>query len=515
MVSYIKIGCIRLKLLFAIFSGLLLGLFWPPNILSYPYFVVFVPLFWVADRTENSRGERLKFLLYPFLSFIIWHVITLHWLFNLSTRSAILVVVINSIIYSIPFILFTLYPKIRFLFFIVSWVALEYLIQKWELGFPYMILGNALSTRYNLIQWYEVTGVIGGSFWIILVNICIYFLIKDRYKKLRIIEFIASVIIPIGISYLLYSKHYDTKKINIGYLHTSVDSRTTRYQISQDSLISIYLSDLSSLNENVSAVFLPESSLPEGGWLSELKNESSLKILRNIASSKDFDVVSGIIFHSLVDGASHPLSSATSEGSNFITHTGSISVNSNGNSYFRVKNKLVPFEETIPYPTVLSFLRRHIPSLGGFVFSKLALTNEVFKTSDGIKYIYLVCYESLFPEFTRRRVLEGAEFIAIGLNESWYSGSIASNQMMYYSIGRAIENRRTVVRSSNDGISCVISPLGSIVSSYQGSTHRLITHEIPIRKVNTVYTLFGDWLGLLCLISCVMILSWQLLIVRF
>ncbi len=71
---------------------------------------------------------------------------------------------------------------------------------------------------------------------------------------------------------------------------------------------------------------------------------------------------------------------------------------------------------------------------------------------------------------------------------------------MYYSALRAIENRRYIVRSSNDGVSAFIDHKGEIFSSYEDFEPRLISNKIRLNQKRTFYNYFGDYIGIVALI---------------
>ena len=83
----------------------------------------------------------------------------------------------------------------------------------------------------------------------------------------------------------------------------------------------------------------------------------------------------------------------------------------------------------------------------------------VFKL-DNKRFSSLICYESTFPGINRRHVKKGAEFITFLVNDAWYTTWPEPEQHAKQSIFRAIENRKSVIRCANTGISLVVNPLG-------------------------------------------------------
>ncbi len=91
----------------------------------------------------------------------------------------------------------------------------------------------------------------------------------------------------------------------------------------------------------------------------------------------------------------------------------------------------------------------------------------------------------------------GASVIFILLNEGWYKNHTAASQFMYYSALRAIETRKHIVRSSNDGITCMINNKGEIEKSISEYKKDVLKVKIPINKRKTFYMMFGDFIGMI------------------
>jgi apolipoprotein N-acyltransferase len=63
-------------------------------------------------------------------------------------------------------------------FFIAIWMSFEKFHLGWELTWPWLNLGNVFSDYPKLIQWYDTLGATGGSFWILLINVLIFYTIR-------------------------------------------------------------------------------------------------------------------------------------------------------------------------------------------------------------------------------------------------------------------------------------------------------------------------------------------------
>src|SRR5882757_6017501 len=182
------------NILLALFSGLLLWLAWPP--VHYTTFFLFfglVPMLVAMEniiRSDMSRKGNKIFRI-TFLGFFVWNTLCIYWVYNsLKIVGEVVAIPISLIPFSLgPLLMATacwLYYRLRLhinrglslALLVCLWIGYEYLHQTWDLKFPWMTLGNGFAVSHQWVQWYEYTGVYGGTLWIWLSNI-LGFLIYD------------------------------------------------------------------------------------------------------------------------------------------------------------------------------------------------------------------------------------------------------------------------------------------------------------------------------------------------
>jgi apolipoprotein N-acyltransferase len=157
---------------------------------------------------------------------------------------------------------------------------------------------------------------------------------------------------------------------------------------------------------------------------------------------------------------------------------------------------LVPFGERLPYADTFHFLIE--PLQWGVGISNWAKGKDTtifeMRTRNGelVKFSGVVCYESIYPSFIRKFVNKGAQFLAVITNDSWYGNTSGPYQHFQYSILRAIENRRSIVRCANGGISGFIDPYGRVQKKTKFYEKTQIADEIKLNDDKTFYTLYGD-----------------------
>ena len=113
-----------------------------------------------------------------------------------------------------------------------------------------------------------------------------------------------------------------------------------------------------------------------------------------------------------------------------------------------------------------------------------------------------ICYEAIFPRWPRLDAARGARLMINITNDAWYLDTWGPRQ--HYSVNRfrAIENRFTVIRSGNNGVSAVINPWGVTTAELALNERGRLDAEVPLEDAfpsRSFYTRHGDWLGAACL----------------
>lgn len=155
----------------SILSGLLFGLSWPVNGIFFLIFTAFIPILLIEK--ELREKSLLQIYFYSFLSFIIWNTITSWWIINSSVFGMFFAVILYSLLMALVFTFYSLVSnklgnKLGIIFFVSSWIVFEKFNLGWEFSWPSLILGNVFSESHQFIQWFEYTGTLGGSLWILL-----------------------------------------------------------------------------------------------------------------------------------------------------------------------------------------------------------------------------------------------------------------------------------------------------------------------------------------------------------
>ena len=183
-------------------------------------------------------------------------------------------------------------------------------------------------------------------------------------------------------------------------------------------------------------------------------------------------------------------------------------VNKNNLEQIYHKSKLVVGVENFPYQSVLKpILGDAMIDLGGTVAMKTTQNDrEVFSTLQNHKIAPIICYESVYGEYVTGYVRNGAEVLGIITNDAWWGNTQGHQQHLSYARLRAIETRRSVVRSANTGISAAILPNGEVSKRLDYEEQGSILAHVPISKKMTFYVLFGDYIARISLFILIFVL---------
>ena len=157
------------------------------------------------------------------------------------------------------------------------------------------------------------------------------------------------------------------------------------------------------------------------------------------------------------------------------------------------KTELVPGAEAIPYPSIFNRFKDLLSiELDGAAGNYGRGKDITMFSIDKVDILPLICYESVFGD-----VITGkkANIIAIITNDGWWKNTAGYKQHFQYARLRAIEQRKSIVRSANTGISGLIHPNGEVIDQTNWDEDIAINVNVPINEKVTFYNRFGDYIG--------------------
>ena len=504
------------NLLYSLISGLLLGFSWPTYGASILIFISLIPLFFLEKsiRKDIYKYKKIRFFAYTFFSILIWNIITTWWLINASIFGMIYAINHNAFFYSLLFLIFfslknVLKENARFIFFICLWICYEKINLNWEFSWPWLNLGNVFSDSIYWIQWYEYTGVFGGTLWILIINV-ILFIAFNQYLENRDIKILTRkiisplifILLPIIFSISIYLRIDDPKKeINVIIIQPNIDPYEEKYSFTNiDFLNKLDLLTKSRISSNTDYIITPETFFAEGSGVELKKYDKSdlhLSLQKFLKNYPNTQLISGIQFYDLFFSDSIPSHTANKIKRGLWVDYYNSAVSEQFNKDFEIynKSKLVVGVENLPYKNILRpIIGDYLIDLGGTVASRVTQDNRTNFINNKIKTkaAPIICYEAVYGEFVTDYVKSGANFLSIITNDAWWGNTEGHRQLLSIGKLRAIENRRDIVRSANTGISAIINSKGEIISKLNYGVEGVIEGRVSSQEKLTFYSKYGD-----------------------
>ena len=502
--------------LLSLLSGFLLWLGWPTKPFPYILFFAFVPLLLIEDRISSTPGRRRgrKFLGYSYLTFLTWNVFTSYWIYNSTAVGGILAMTLNAALMCIPAMLFYFTKRIStrslgLVAFVVYWITFEFLHLNWELTWPWLTIGNAFASLPQIVQWYEYTGALGGTLWVLLGNAMIFLIVRENYslqekirmQKQKVFLALAWIFIPTITSLFIYSAHEEKgTDIEVMVVQPNIDPYEEKF-FGSDRFIPYeeQLNRLINLSENnitpeTRYIAWPETALPYGYFEDNLNTYPViLRLKQFVAAHPNVSLITGLDTYKLYQTKATPTSSKYREGEDIYrdAFNSAMQINENQEIVIYHKSRLVPGVEHMP-----SFMSSFAIALGESA-GGLGRQNHrtVFFNKDNTGVAPVICYESIFGEFVTDYVKKGANMIFIITNDGWWGNTQGHKQHMQYAVLRAIETRKSIARSANTGISGFINQRGDILEESVYWEQKVMRRKIKQNRIKTFYTRHGDYMG--------------------
>jgi len=454
-------------------------------------FISFIPLFYLAQEVTSWK----KYLLLSILIVLAFSIRWYHWIIGSGYYIKFaLLLLSNSIIYLIPFILLKYVSKAAFIY---SWIGVEVFHLHTSIGSPITVLGNYLSFGVEYIQWYELTGVLGGSIYILLGNYFIWFLVRSTHHRrpIWVVFLLLFITAPFIVSYYLKSNiTFGKTSIDIVSLNTDLNARKEKYVIKERVLINQYIKETKEyLSDSTRLIIWPETAL---FTYQKIKYLTSNKKFNSISERLGLDstrhLVTGAIleehfYKDSIKNYSSDLIQSLSPNQLYRLYNTMILIPYENGSY-RNKSRLVPFNEYKP-DHWLGRLLFDIDQKNLFTFSKFRPGKQVFSFGEHIELLPLICFEVLFGD-NLGKLKNNANLISVSFNEGWYDSERGSKLFNFIARCRAIENRSYIITSSNCGYSSIISPTGKLTTEFV--RNKSVAGKVFLTNTETLYNKLGD-----------------------
>lgn len=490
--------------LLATLSGLLFAMPWTYSVLFFTIFFAYLPLL-ILEEESHKQDNPYWLFNYSFFAFLVWNTLSYWWVSEAEFLGSIFIILINSAIQATVFWLISKARKqlkISILFpFLIIGLGFEYFHTQWDLAWPWLNLGNAFAAHPKWVQWYEYTGVRGGSLWIILINTALYSLFKKRnYQKLT--GAILLFIIPVSSSLYLYNQdEIPVSNKSFALIQPNLDPYTNKFNPeNEEKHLNEFFRTADSIlqKQEFDFIFGPETMILQAineESPSESKAYNDLLTLKRKYPKTEF-IIGVHSYQKLGDIIPAGSRYNAKEDYCYEAFNSALLLDQESKAQFYHKTQLVPLFERMPFVQYLSFLGKYSLELGGYkgTYSNRNSTNT-FTSTDSCSIIPIVCFESVFGDYCAQRVTETPGFMCMITNDGWWKNSLGYRYHFNFSRLRAIENRRQIVRVANNGISALINSKGKIEYQTQWWEKAVLQGEVKLYDKKTFYSIHGDYIG--------------------
>ncbi|HVA80669.1 MAG TPA: apolipoprotein N-acyltransferase [Candidatus Binataceae bacterium] len=501
-------------------SGLALGMAFPKFDFAILAWVAFVPLFHAIEGEPLGRVFRWAFLA-GFASYVIsmyWIVVPLTDFAGVRIELAFLPMLLLAAVMALfsglaIWIGAAVSRRMRISIAItmpIAWTAVEWLRTYFPIGFPWNLLGYTAYRHLELIQFAEFTGVYGVSALIVFFNTVVYLVVlrrgAAREQALGLSVLTGAMIAVLGFgAWRLADLRTEkpTGTIRAAMVQADIPESLKwdpsflpkSFKIYQDQSIAI-------AKRGADLIVWPEAAAaflfqPDDHYPAEFASDAAYRnALLALARSIDVPILFGA-----------PALGEQRGDLGFYNRAYLVSATGQVIAHYD-KMQLVPFGEYVPFHAVLGFIvNRVVPGFGDM----FAGTERTLFPLGGAKLGVLICYESVFPDLTRREVKAGADVLVNITNDGWYVRSSAPYQSLAMAAMRSAETKAPMIRAANTGITAIIKPSGEITESTPIFARGSEIGVVRWRPVRTFYTIAGDVFAELCflLTTLALLAAWR------
>lgn len=516
---------LKKHLAWAVISGLLLALSWPTYGFPIFIFVAFVPLlvleFFIRNGTGSKKGRNVFW--YSYLTFLVWNTIATWWVLNSTVFGGLFALFVNSWLMAVVFWSYHQVAKrtkftYSLLYFVFVWISFEKFHLWWDFSWPWLNLGNVFASYNSWVQWYEYTGVFGGSLWVLALNVLVFksyiHFIKSKDKKQfykALIKPAIFIIIPILISFFIKINYNETgEKVSIIAVQPNLDPYKEKYGETNTELARKALAlAQEKMDDEVSYVLMPETYLSRSADITRMSNATTNVVFQQFFNKyPKLNVIAGAdLIRWYRTGNQIPETANKLENKEiwYDLHNAAVQYNKAGiDTYF--KSKLVVGVEHVPFRNILKpILGELMIKLGGGQMGTHVTQKNRSVFQAQFNAAPVICYESIYGEFCTGYARNKADFFAVITNDAWWGDTQGYKQLLSYTQLRAIENRRSIARAANTGISAFINQKGELTKTLGYNQKGALKGTLITNTKLTFYSKYGDVVARLAILMTILL----------
>ena len=485
-------------------------------------FVALAPLFWVIGRTPWRRVV-LYGVLYGFVSYALFN----YWLAKFHALGLLFVPTVHAVYMLALFPALKLvtdrFPRHAALWQAVVWVAYEFLKTQGFLGYSYGVIGYTQYLFGPLVRSAAVAGVWGVSLLVVLANSYLAHVMEalrplrgDLWRRfgqlLRARPLVPALWTLLFAGAVVYgaalpTDYGDAQQWRVALVQQNIDPWVGGYLAYERSLHVLLRQSRQALAQDPDIVIWSETSFVPGiDWHTRYRarDQESIRkyeLVRQLRAFLDEQTVPFVVGN---DDGQRVLSPETGDPVRIDYNAALLYERGEIVQTYR-KLHLVPFTERYPDwgPRFLKDLLEDFDTH----FWEQGEERTVFDAG-GVRFSTPICFEDTFGYLNRGFVNRGAQVIVNMTNDYWSKSVPAEMQHFAMAVFRATENRRSVVRAANSGITAIVEPSGRITATLEPFDEGTLIGEVPVfDAATTPYTRAGDWLGVVLAAAALLLIA--------
>ncbi|HEC62400.1 MAG TPA: apolipoprotein N-acyltransferase [bacterium] len=497
-----------IDLLLLLASALIFTLSFPSFAYKWGFFplayLALIPVFLVVHRAGWLR-TALYGTFFGYFSYVGYN----YWLATFHPLTLAIVPPIYSIYFAFLFPLFKLadklFPRYGYLLQTSIWVSFEFFKVQGFLGYAYGIIGYSQYPFRSLIGLAAVTGVWGISLLVVFPSAFLgnalkggaASLVTDLKRQRPVL--VGYLLVFAGVivyGQLSMSRLDEARQWKVALVQQNVDPWKGGYSAYERSFSILTRLSTAAAREDPDIIIWSETSfVPAIDWHTRYRTDRTaynlVKRLRDYLSSQEIPFVIGNDDGQMIkDEFGREVR---------VDYNATVLWDQGGIVQTYRKIHLVPFTESFPFRKTMPGIYKWLKEADTHFWEK-GKEFTVFEAA-GVKFSTPICFEDTFGYISRRFVNEGAEVLVNMTNDTWSNSIAAEMQHMTISLFRAVENKRTLLRATNGGITCVIDPNGRIIEMLEPFTEDTLIATVPVYTgQSTLYTRWGDWFAYVLLV---------------
>jgi apolipoprotein N-acyltransferase len=507
-----------------VLSGLLLGLSYP----SYPYVRLEVLAWvWMAPLLLSLKEVRSlpRFLGRVYLAAFVVCAVGMSWLLTATALGTLLLFFVGALVFTVPFVGFYVVRRAfgwRAALWSapILWTAWDWLYHRSEGSFGWLSMGVTQSNLYWLVQYVDVTGVWGVTFWLVLFNVLVVASAEDwlaarggpaggrAAAKFLARRLAAACVLMLGLP-LAYTAYVFTRPeagtgpglggLSVLLMQPNVNpweklSEGPRHAVLRKTL-GLTNKALAGSAETPDLIVWPETAVP---YLLSDSKEAREAVYRAVTRWETplltglFDRGAGEGRHEIFNAAALLSPGPAVPGRRFNVEV----------SPAYHKRVLMPFVERVPFVERFPALQRLAVDIGAGDRVSRGREARVFtlrtRRGEEATVAAAICYEYLYPAEVADLVRGGAQVLAFVTNEGWFSRTHGEYQMAAFSRLRAVETRRAVARAANTGMTELIDRYGRVQAQVPWWSEQSLAGRVALSDELSLYVRYTDYFPAAC-----------------